>query len=105
MDLHEGPAARTAPALQVYGQTLQHKHVPEIQHRAGLTERPVFVPAYGAFRQGIVLTLPRHLCLLPAGTTAARLHQALQDRYAGHRHVQVMALVDSARCHTWTRRR
>ena len=96
VDLYEGPAATTAPALQVYGLTLQHKHVPEIQHHAGLTERPFFVPAYGAFRQGIVLTIPLHLRLLPAGTTAARLHAALQSRYAGAGPVELLPLADSA---------
>ena len=40
------------PALQVYGLGLQHKHTPEIQQHAGLSTRPAFVPAYGAFRQG-----------------------------------------------------
>ena len=96
VDLYEGAGAATAPALQVYGLALQHKHVPEIQHHAGLTERPFFVPAYGAFRQGIVLTVPLHLRVLPATTTAARIHQVLHDRYAHTRHVQVLPLTAGA---------
>jgi N-acetyl-gamma-glutamyl-phosphate reductase len=96
VERYEGAAAGRAPALQVYGLALQHKHVPEIQHHARLSERPFFVPAYGAFRQGIVLTVPLHLRLLPGGTSAQRIHQALQDRYAGQLHVQVLPLTDSA---------
>lgn len=90
VEQYEGPQADTAPPFQVYGLALAHKHVPEIRHHAGLSERPFFVPAYGAFRQGIVLTVPLHLRLLPEGTTAARVHEALQARYAGTRHVQVL---------------
>jgi N-acetyl-gamma-glutamyl-phosphate reductase len=96
VDRHEGPGARVAPALQLYGLSLRHKHVPEIRLHGGLSQPPLFVPAYGAFRQGIVLTLPLHLRLLPAGSSAARLHDCLQAHYAGCRHVQVMPLADSA---------
>ncbi|WP_019574475.1 N-acetyl-gamma-glutamyl-phosphate reductase [Curvibacter lanceolatus] len=84
------PASRP-PALQVYGLGLVHKHTPEIQQQAGLTARPAFVPAYGAFRQGIVLTVALHLRLLAPGTTAAALHQALSSHYAGRRHVEVLS--------------
>lgn len=58
---HEGEGASQAPAFQVYGLGLAHKHIPEIQQQSGLMERPMFVPAYGAFRQGIVLTIPLQL--------------------------------------------
>jgi N-acetyl-gamma-glutamyl-phosphate reductase len=47
---HEGAGAAQASAFQVYGLGLAHKHIPEIQQQSGLTERPMFVPAYGAFR-------------------------------------------------------
>ncbi len=84
-------AAGDGPALQVYGLRLLHKHTPEIAQHAGLSERPVFVPAYGAFRQGIVLTVALQLRLLRAGTTARRLHDCLQQHYADARHVRVMS--------------
>lgn len=79
------------PALQVYGLGLQHKHTPEIQQHAGLSTRPAFVPAYGAFRQGIVLTVALHLRQLAPGTTAATVHQALAHHYAGHRHIELLS--------------
>ena len=59
VDEFEGPDAAQSIPFQVYGLSLAHKHVPEIQQYSGLSERPMFVPAYGAFRQGIVLTIAR----------------------------------------------
>lgn len=96
VERYEGAQAAGAPAFQVYGLDLAHKHVPEIRHHARLSARPFFVPAYGAFRQGIVLTVPLHLQALPAGTTAARVHDALHARYAGTRHVRVLAPAEAA---------
>lgn len=87
IERHEGPDAATAPALQLYGLKLQHKHVPEIRQHAGLQHAPLFVPAYGHYAQGIVLTIPLHRRQLNAG--AAQLHQCLADHYSGCRHVQV----------------
>ena len=89
---HEGAGAATAVPFQVYGLGLNHKHVPEIQQHAGLAHAPVFVPAYGHYRQGIVLTMALHLRLLPAGVTAARLHAALQARYAGQAFIELQSL-------------
>ena len=96
LDDHEGAGAADAPPFQVYGLGLKHKHVPEIQRHAGLAHAPVFVPAYGHYRQGIVLTIGLHLRLLPAGATAERLHAALRARYAGQRFVDVQPLADAA---------
>lgn len=96
LDEHEGPAAAQAAPFQLYGLGLDHKHVPEIQSYAGLAHAPIFLPAYGHYRQGIVLTIALHLRLLPAGVTAARLHAALQARYAGQAFVEVPPLAENA---------
>lgn len=96
VDQYEGPAAAAAPPFQVYGLALAHKHGPEIRHHAGLSRRPLFVPAYGAFRQGIVLTVPLHASQLAPGASAARVHEALQARYAGQRFVQVLPPAEAA---------
>lgn len=93
---HEGAAAATAVPFQIYCLGLHHKHVPEIQQHAGLTHAPVFVPAYGNYRQGIVVTIALHLRLLPAGVTAQSLHAALQARYADQACVEVRPWVDDA---------
>jgi N-acetyl-gamma-glutamyl-phosphate reductase len=90
VDEHEGAGAANAPAFQVYGLALAHKHTPEIQQHAGLTQRPFFLPAYGSFRQGIVLTIPLLLRQLPAAATANALHACLQQHYEGAAQVQVL---------------
>ncbi|BDB28984.1 N-acetyl-gamma-glutamyl-phosphate reductase [Cupriavidus sp. TA19] len=91
----EGPDAGSAPAFQVYGLELAHKHPPEIQQHAGLAQRPIFVPAYGAFRQGIVLTVPVALRLLAPDVDGATLHACLARHYAGAAHVHVLPLHES----------
>lgn len=93
---YEGPEAAGAPSFQIYGLGLAHKHVPEIQQHAGLGEPPIFVPAYGAFRQGIVLTVPLALRLLPPRTNGATLHACLAHHYADARHVQVLPLQETS---------
>ncbi|UST52434.1 N-acetyl-gamma-glutamyl-phosphate reductase (plasmid) [Comamonadaceae bacterium OTU4NAUVB1] len=93
---HEGAGAASAAPFQVYGLGLHHKHVPEIQQHAGLTQAPVFVPAYGNYRQGIVVTIALHLRLLPIDATVERLHVALQARYAGQPFIEVQPLVEEA---------
>jgi len=90
VDAHEGPGAIAAPAYLVYGLELAHKHTPEIQQHAGLAQRPMFVPAYGAFRQGIVLTVPLELRMLPPGVDGAALHACLTRHYAEAKHVRVL---------------
>ncbi|WP_454694595.1 N-acetyl-gamma-glutamyl-phosphate reductase [Achromobacter aegrifaciens] len=96
VDAYEAVDGGGGPAFQLYGLGLAHKHTPEIERHAGLTQRPVFVPAYGAYRQGIVLTVPLQLRLLPAGVDMQRLHACLQQHYEGARHVQVVAPQDAA---------
>ncbi len=92
VEAHEGAKASQALAFQVYGLGLAHKHVPEIQQHSGLSERPLFVPSYGNFRQGIVLTIPLHMRLLAPGVDAQRLQACLEQHYAGTGTVQVMPM-------------
>jgi N-acetyl-gamma-glutamyl-phosphate reductase len=96
LEAHEGMGVANPVPLQVYGLGLNHKHLPEIQQHAGLTHAPAFVPAYGHYRQGIVLTIALHLRLLPPGVTAARLHAALQARYTGQRFIELQPLAENA---------
>lgn len=88
VERHEGPQGAQAPAFELYGLRLQHKHVPEIRRHAGLVHAPIFVPGYAHYAQGIVLTVPLHRSQLQGD--AARVHQCLADRYAGQPHVEVM---------------
>lgn len=78
------------PAFELYGLTLEHKHVPEIHTHAGLTARPLFVPSVGHFAQGMIVSIPLHLSLLEGAPTAADLHDILARHYAGQDHVRVV---------------
>ncbi|MDR6413142.1 UNVERIFIED_ORG: N-acetyl-gamma-glutamyl-phosphate reductase uncommon form, partial [Burkholderia sp. 1595] len=93
---HEGQDAVNAPSFQVYGLELAHKHTPEIQTHAGLAQRPIFVPAYGAFRQGIVLTVPLEVRLLAPYVDGATLHACLVLHYADAAHVRVLPLHEAS---------
>ncbi|MBM3623211.1 MAG: N-acetyl-gamma-glutamyl-phosphate reductase [Alphaproteobacteria bacterium] len=84
-----------APAFEVYGLRMEHKHVPELQLYSGLTRRPIFVPQVGNYRQGMIVNVPLHLDTLSKKPKAADLHAALADWYKGSDRVSVVP-VDSA---------
>ena len=90
---HEGG---TAPAFELYGLGFEHKHLPETQLYAGLARRPIFVPSVGAYRQGMLVSVPLHLDTLPGKPGGADLHAALARRYAGSKYVSVVPLDDAA---------
>jgi N-acetyl-gamma-glutamyl-phosphate reductase len=87
---HEGPNASKAQAFQVYGLRLQHKHVPEIQKYSGLSARPFFVPSYGSFRQGIVLTIPIHTGWLTVGVDSQKMRACLAEHHGNSNYVKVL---------------
>ena len=78
-----------APAFELYGLGLKHKHLPEIMKYTGLIRRPVFIPSVGNFRQGMLVQLPLDLNLLPGQPSAQDLHQVLAQHYAGCEFVSV----------------
>jgi len=73
--------AGKAPLFEAYALGLEHKHIPEIMAYTGLTRRPLFVPAVGNFRQGMLVQLPIHLDMLPSRPKAVDLHDALAKHY------------------------
>ena len=89
-EAHE--AAAGGHSLTVYGLALEHKHVAEIEAYAGLTQRPLFVPAYASYRQGIVLTIGLHARLLAADASGARIHECLAQHYRDAAHVRVLPM-------------
>jgi N-acetyl-gamma-glutamyl-phosphate reductase len=78
----EAYEAGTAPLHEAYALGLSHKHIPEIQRYTGLSRRPIFIPAVGNFRQGMLVQLPLHLDELPGQPKASDLHDALVAHYA-----------------------
>ena len=85
----EAYEAGEAPAFELYGLGLKHKHLPEIMKYTGLTRRPVFIPSVGNFKQGMLVQLPLHLDLLPGKPSAQDLRAALAQHYAGSEWVSV----------------
>jgi N-acetyl-gamma-glutamyl-phosphate reductase len=72
----------SAPLHEAYALGLAHKHIPEIQRYTGLSRRPIFIPAVGNFRQGMLVQVPLHLDELPGQPRASDLHEALLAHYA-----------------------
>ena len=71
---------------RIYGTTLTHKHLPEMQKICGLTQKPVFSPILGDFYAGMATTV-----LLP-GIDAQTAWEALNDHYAGQNLISVAPL-------------
>lgn len=71
-----------APLFELYALGLEHKHIPEIMAMTGLTRRPLFVPAVGNFKQGMLVQVPLHLDELPGNVTATDIHDAYVAHYA-----------------------
>jgi N-acetyl-gamma-glutamyl-phosphate reductase len=86
----EAYEAGSAPAFELYGLGLAHKHLPELQAHGLLTRRPIFVPSVGNFRQGMLVSLPLHLDTLPSNPKTADLHDALASHFAGSEWVKVL---------------
>ena len=73
-------------SCRIYGLTLQHKHLPEMQKICGLDRPPVFAPVVGDYPQGMATTV-----LLP-WVDAKLAHEALSEHYAGQALVSVAPL-------------
>lgn len=86
----------SAPAFELYGLALEHKHLAELQAYSGLSRRPIFVPSVGNFRQGMLVSVPLHLDTLPGRPKAADLEAALATRYAGGEWIRVAGEGDAA---------
>jgi N-acetyl-gamma-glutamyl-phosphate reductase len=82
--------AGTAPNFELYGLGFAHKHLPEMQTYALLNRRPIFVPSVGNYRQGMLVSVPLNLDLLPGRPGPQDLRVALAKHYAGSRYVRVI---------------
>ncbi len=71
---------------RIYGTSMMHKHLPEMQKICGLTHKPVFSPILGDFYAGMATSV-----LLP-GMDAERVWECLSDHYAGQKLVSVAPL-------------
>ena len=83
-----------APAFELYGLGLEHKHVAELQRYSKLTRRPIFVPSVGNFYKGMLVSVPLHLATLNGKPTALDLEAVLARYYAGAKWVKAIGADD-----------
>lgn len=81
---------KTAPALEIYGLGLTHKHLPEFQRYTGLTRRPIFVPAVANFYAGMIDQIGLQFDLMKGVSHSQQLEEALRAHYAGSEWVSVV---------------
>ena len=92
-------AADKAQALYapgIYGLTLHHKHIPEMQKVCALEKSPVFLPVVDDYYKGMATTIMLHNTLLPGAPTAAQICEKLQEYYSGQHFVTVMPFGENA---------
>ena len=101
-EFEAGPPKGTNDALRIYGLSLAHKHLPEMQRHSGLTHAPVFAPSVGRYAQGMIVEVPLQLWALPGKPDVSDLHVALEAAYMGEPFVEVAS---GAECAELARRR
>lgn len=84
------PAAFSSP--RIYGLTLNHKHLPEMQAVCGLDFAPVFCPIVDNYYKGMATTILLQNRLLPGKPTAENVWEALKAHYDGCALVSVAEL-------------
>jgi N-acetyl-gamma-glutamyl-phosphate reductase len=72
-----------APEYMPYGLGFKHKHLPEMKAYAKLSHVPLFQPVVGNFAQGMLVSVPLQLSVLPKAPKGADVHAVLADYYAG----------------------
>ena len=90
---YEGP--EKAPGLfspRIYGLSLRHKHLPEMQKVCGLTHPPVFCPDVDDYYKGMATTVALHSKLLCKGGGAQVVWETLSEYYRDESLVQVAPL-------------
>jgi N-acetyl-gamma-glutamyl-phosphate reductase len=83
--------ARRSPDFELYALGLEHKHIPEIQAYSKLARRALFVPSVADFKQGMIVSIPLHLDLLPGSPSGSDLEAALIAYYGDRGFVKVVA--------------
>ncbi|HKK02168.1 MAG TPA: N-acetyl-gamma-glutamyl-phosphate reductase, partial [Desulfuromonadales bacterium] len=90
IERYEAGSERGLEAPRHYGLDLNHKHLPEIMHVAGLRYTPVFTPIVADFYKGMAVTVPLHTRLLAKSADARQIHAVLSAHYEGEAFVRVM---------------
>lgn len=78
----------------MYATGLQHKHVPEITKYSLLENAPVFTPAVGRFRQGMMVQVPLHIAQLKA-ENEKEVGEIIKEHYQGCENIKVVEVSES----------
>ena len=92
-EFENGPAPT---AWRSYALKLNHKHVPEMRERSGLSISPIFAPSVANLFSGMIVEVPLHLSALPGQPKATTLREALADFYQGSPIVSVVPSYDGS---------
>jgi N-acetyl-gamma-glutamyl-phosphate reductase len=90
----------TETVSRIYGLSLTHKHIPEMQRHSGLAHPPLFEPSVGRYYRGMLVEVPLQLWALPAEPTPRDVHAALVKAYPERPLVKVASLEDAAAAKT-----
>ena len=74
---------------RIYGTSLRHKHLPEMQKIAGLDQPPVFCPVVDDYYKGMATTIMLYDRYLVGQPTAEEVYHILSAYYAGQKLVSV----------------
>lgn len=83
----EKPQSYFAP--RIYGLTLKHKHLPEMQKVCGLDYPPVFSPIVDDYYKGMAVTIQLQNRLLNGWPTAEDIYEKLAGWYDGQKLIKV----------------
>ena len=75
-------AGPQASPYMPYGLTLNHKHLAEMKHYAGLAHDAIFQPVVGNYAQGMLGTVPLFLDMLMKKISVANIQEILAKAYA-----------------------
>lgn len=86
---YEGDKGEALYSPALYGLPQNHKHLPEMRVRTGLSVNPVFVPVVDDYYKGMAATVPLHMSQLHGVSTLHEVWEKLRDFYAGRKAVFV----------------
>ena len=89
-----GAERSTSWALRPYALNLAHKHIPEMQAWAGLTQPPLFVPAVADYYQGMLVQIPLFNDQLPTADPGTAILQTWEEVYQGEPLIRLHPLND-----------
>ena len=78
---YEGEKGSALYSPRIYGLNQNHKHLPEMQARCGLTVAPVFCPVVDDYYKGMATTISLHSGLLRCDKSAREIWEVLSEHY------------------------